>query len=286
MKKYIAMILALIAALNLCACGNTNSTTPSTSESIPVTENSAPTEPAIPNLDMFEGTWKALEYSSVTPDECFTIHADGTMKYHGKVYTWTAEKLPETSRNEMEITAADADGNNVYTIRLQRTPDDTYVANFRSFGNVMGTGTDFYRDTDYTVVELTKDNVLDYVETEEKYEFKVNDDGFTETVAHKLYIRFKDSVGYLSEGNVNFITKSTHQEIHFEAKPENFTLGEIKATSNKGSLNRVWLTGGSESYCYTTTWWVTNPGEAFKTAFTFHELIGVEWCDGRVFLPK
>lgn len=283
MKKYIAMILALIVALSLCACDKTVNENNNT-ESVPSNEQSVPTEPAIPNLDMFVGAWKPLNYNSVTPNESFTIQADGTMKYHGKEYTWTAEKLPESSINEMKITATDSEGKNTYTIRLKRTPDDTYVANFRNYGNVMGSGTDFYRDADYTVVELTNDNVLDYVETEEKFVFDTNNDGYTKTVEHKLYVRFKDSVGYLSEGNVNFITKATYQEVHFEAKPGNHTLGEVKSTSNNGSLNRVWLSGGSESYCYTNTWWVTYPGEAFTVAFTFNELIGVEWCDGRVFL--
>ncbi|MBO5322631.1 MAG: hypothetical protein J6A88_00810 [Oscillospiraceae bacterium] len=284
MKKYIALILTLVMALSLCACGNTNDEKTNEPESNPTIEESIPTEPSIPNLEMFVGAWSALKYNSVVPNDSFSINADGTMKYHGKEYTWTAEKLPESSINEMEITAADAEGNNAYTIRLKRTPDDTYVANFRKYGNVMGSGTDYYRDADYTVVELTEDNVLDYVETEVKFVFDTNSDGFTKTVEHKLYIRFKEGVGYLSVGNVNFVTKATYQDVHFEAKPGNYTLGEVKSISDNGSLNRVWLTGGSESYCYTTTWWVSKPGEAFKVAFTFNELTGVEWCDGRVFL--
>ena len=292
MKKYIAMILTLVLALSLCACGNNsenNMNANTNLESNPTSESSVPSEPSvpeIPNLDMFVGTWKLIEANSYAQAQTFTINADYTMTCDGEAYTWTADELSASSIYEMEITVKDQSDSPVFTIRLQRTPDDTYSANFRNYGNVMGSGTDFYRDEDYSVVELTEENVLEYVETENKFVFDTDKEGFTKSVAHKLYIRFKDSVGYLSNGNVNFTAKGTYQNVRFEAKPGNHTLGEVKSTSDSSSLNGVWLSGGSESYCYTTTWWVSQPGEAFETAFTFYELIGADWCNGRVFILK
>ncbi|MBE6978381.1 MAG: hypothetical protein E7438_07130 [Ruminococcaceae bacterium] len=289
MKKYFALILALALALSLCACESTtldtnhdDNDTPATTEA---TVPSEPAEPEIPNLNMFVGTWKRFTESSLNPNESFTLNANGTMLKDGKTYTWTATETPQSYLYEMEISVKYED-TDAFTIRLQRTPDDTYMANFRNSGNVMGSGTDFYRDEDYTVVELTEDNLLDYVESRVEFEYETDKDGYTQGTYRKLYIGFKDTVGYPSYGNANFISTTTYQEVTFDAKPDGYTLGEVKNVYTNLSINGVWLTGGDGCWCSSTYNWSVESGQTNTILWDFDVLTGVDFCSGRVFLLR
>lgn len=305
MKKLISMILTLAVALSLCAC-NTEKPDMDRDDSAPVTPSyiedttppsSEPAEPEIPNLSMFVGQWVYMATNSTERDDTFTINADGTLEYEDKIYTWSAQLASENANYEMliHVMCPSEPGNPYattlypYTIRLTRTPENTYVANLGRTGG-MGTGTDFYRVGDYEVVELTNENVTDYLESEEYFSYGTDDFGYTCRIYRYTTVQFKEGVGFPSWCVANFVYRITEKEVTFDEKPEGYTLGQTM-TCYEGQPN-VWETSTPNvtgkypySFYFTYAWFGNEGGEKLTETVSFHELLGADKIVGKVYIP-
>lgn len=155
MKKIVCILMAVITALSLAACGaspETNEPNPGQKPSQNVSESASssvapsstkPAEPEVPNLNMFVGDWAFLQTDGNASDETFTINADGTMEKDGKIYSWKYRTPDWDDDFELKLTAYLMVGqegynpngesyNHGYTIKFTRTEEDTYTVTSRN----------------------------------------------------------------------------------------------------------------------------------------------------------
>ncbi len=307
MKKLIAIILSLVTALSLCACGakepvdepkNPSQSAQEGEQTQPKDsqpEATQPEQPQIPNLDMFVGKWNIVEENFLTEVATFEIKADGTLEANGETLTWTAEKAHPDSKYEMilkvEYPADPSFPNSVPTrafdLRLTRTPENTYVAEKR-LTQMSTTGDQFYREGDYEVVELNDQNAMEYLQEEQAYyTFDVKNDKEYKVVRNEE-IKFKDGLGALSYCSGGLVMETTYVEIRLTGDAKDFTEGAV--TSTNVNEDGVWSNiriNEPRQYTYTLYWFgevgsadLQKPG-----SMECNHLIGTKDISGYVFIP-
>lgn len=312
MKKIICMLLAAMTALSLTACGADNNVekepsaqNPSQTASTPASSSDQNKEPEIPNLELLVGQWVFMQTKDGQSDETFTIKADGTMEKDGKLYSFKVREPDWDDDFELKLTAYLMEGqegwnatsdshNHCYTIKLTRSPENTFIAavkdekagQFAQYQN-------FFRTDDYTMVELTKENMLQYLELEQHFSYATNDFGFTERIDNHIQVRFKEGVGYPSYCVAKFVFHMTTKEVTFEDKPEGYTLGAtVKEEEGKpllmgGGTPEVTVQYAYEFY-YTERWSYMGEnlgGQTHTCEMIFFALIDAEAIIGRVYIP-
>lgn len=290
MKKLIAMILALVATLSLCACAGKD--TAKQSKQIPEEKKEA--QSRIPNLDMFVGQWRIVDEEQ---DLTFTVNADGTLEQDGKTLTWTVRQAHPDREYEMILKAehpADPDFPDstsffAFELYLTRTPENTYVAEMLK-SEMATRGDEYYRPCDYEVVELTVDNVLEYLQCDEYYTFRAFPDTLTE---YELYryteITFKEGVGAPSHcyGDLSY-----HVTLVSVTMDETgYTEGEIVDSYNLPGgtlLTRFDLnTSYPYQFYYDYSLWGAPGSDDLQEAqkVLHHELTGAQKISGYVYIP-
>jgi hypothetical protein len=264
-----------------------------------------PAEPEIPNLDMFVGEWAYLQDSSSEREWNMVINADGTLTGDNLfldadvVYEWTMSSIDKPDPDKIKLSVKKHKDYSlpnemrfdVCTITLTRTKENTYIANVKR--SSMGTGTDFYRVGDYEVVELTAENMMQYLELEQEFKYITNEFGYTQRIENWTSVRFKEGVGFPSFCTAKFRYQMTTKEVTFDEKPDGYTLGATVKTEEGEPLiyggGTPQVTGRYAYEFYFTEYWSymdTNMGGQTHTCeMTFYELIGADAIVGKVFIP-
>lgn len=310
MKKIICMLMAVVTALSLTACGANNDAENNAPNSKPSqnTEPSSfsrPEDPQIPYLDKIVGQWAFMQTKDGQSDEIFAIKANGTMEKDGKFYSFKVREPDWDDDFELKLTAYLMEGqegynpsseshNHCYTIKFTKSPEDTFIAAVKDEKAGQFAGYDeFFRTDDYTVVELTKENMLQYLELEQHFNYATNDFGFTERIDNQIQVRFKEGVGYPSYCVAEFVFHMTTKEVTFADKPEGYTLGATVREEDGEPM----LIGGSTpevtvkyayQFSYTERWSFMGDnlgGETHTCEMIFFELIDAQAIIGRVYIP-
>lgn len=306
MKKAMTMILVLMTALSLCACGAKQSADAPKDRPVPENqqaevlgeipqETNQPDAPTVPNLDMFVGKWNIVEADFLDEITMFDIKADGTMEMNGETLTWTAEKASPNSSYEMLLTVqypADPSYPNslpvkAFDLRLTRTPENTFVAEMRQT-QMSTSGDQYYREADYQVVEITDANAMQYLEqVPEFYTFEAKN-GNEYRVVRNGEIKLKDHVGALSYCVGNLIFEKSYVEVRLTDAADDFTEGNVVNTyvDEQGVFDTIRI-DSSRQYTYTVSWFGT-PGSPDLQRVGLMEccrLVSTQDISGYVFLP-
>lgn len=314
MKKMICTLLAVVAALSLTACGNqenmdnNNPATPGSSPSQNMETSSSANQnddSQIPYMDKIVGQWAFMQTKNGQSDETFTIKPDGTMEKDGKLYSFKVRRPDWDDDFELKLTAYLMEGqegydpqgeayNHCYTIKFTQSPDDTFIAAVKDEkSGRFAQYYDFFRTSDYTMVELTLENMLQYLELEQHFNYATNDFGYTVRIDNMIQVRFKEGVGFPSYCTSVFVFHMVTKEVTFDEKPEGYTLG---ATLSEEDGQPLLMGGGtpevtgeySYQFNYTERWSYVSEnlgGETHTCEMIFFELIGAEAIVGRVYIP-
>lgn len=305
MKNIVCILLAVITALSLIACGNSETPTqsPAQQQATQMPETTAAAKEDNPFLEMLVGQWELVQTRNEDLQESFTIHADGTMEMDGKVYTWQMKEGIAGDGYELKLTARLMEGqegydpqsdNLCYVMKLERTAENTYIASVRDEN--AGRFADeqlFFRTCDYTVVELTLENMLQYLELEQEFVYVTNDFGFTERIDLWTRVRFREGLGYPSYCVAKFVFSKTVREVTFADRPDHYTLGATVYTEEGPADFLQYETPNVTSrmayeFCVSERWSYVSDnmgGETHTCQMTFYELIGAEIILGRIYIP-
>lgn len=254
------------------------------------------------DMDKILGRWVVADEWG--EDDCNTmdILPDGTLTVTGGIldagvdYEWALRSVEankvklEVKRakhyygpNEMRPTAA--------YITFTRTKENTFAANVKV--SSLGSGEDYYRAGDYQMVELTAENVMQYLELEQSFRYATNDLGFTERIDNYVEVRFKEGVGQPSYCKANFRFHMITKEVTFEDKPDGYTLGAtVKEEDGEPFIIQYGKPELTAKYAYqfyfAERWSYVDDnlgGQTHTCEMTFYELIGAENVVGYVFIP-
>lgn len=310
MKKIICTLMAVVTALSLAACGANNDAENNAPNSKPSqnavpSSSSRPEEPRIPYMDKIVGQWAFMQTRDGQSDETFTIKADGTMEKDGKLYSFKVREPDWDDDFELKLTAYLMEGqegydpsgetyNHCYTIKFTKSPEDTFIAAVKEEkAGRFADYEDFFRTDDYTVVELTRENMLQYLELEQHFNYATNVFGYTERIDNLIQVRFKEGIGYPSYCVAKFVFHMTTKEVTFEEKPDGYTLGATVREEDGepllfGSGTPEVTVQYSYQFSYTERWSFMGEnlgGETRTFEMIFFELIDAQAIIGRVYIP-
>ena len=307
MKKMIAMILAMMTVLSLCACG-ANQPAPETGKpAASVSQTTQPavtqpeatqpeaTRPQIPGLDLFVGTWHIVEENALTKVAAFTIREDGTLEANGEILTWTAQEAPSDRSYEMvlKVQASTDSGNPnslstwAFDLYLTRTPENTFVAEMRR-SQMATTGDAFYREGDYEVVELNDENAMEYLQQVPEYNAfqKKSDQEYRVVRSGKIQLR--EGLGALSYCTGTFVFDVTYVELFLTEAADSFTEGKVTGTSvdDQSTFDTIRI-GEPREYNYTLYWFGTQGSAGLKLPGyrECRQLTGMKGASGYIFIP-
>lgn len=307
MKKMIAMILALMTVLSLCACGANQPApetgTPATSASQttqpavtqPAATQPEATQPQIPGLDLFVGTWRIVEETFLTKVATFTIHEDGTLEAGGEILTWTAQEAhPDRSYDMILKVQSSADSSNpnslptwAFDLYLTRTPENTFVAEMRR-SQMATTGDVFYREGDYEVVELNDGNAMEYLQQVPEYNAFQKKSDQEYSVVRSGKIQLKEGLGALSYCTGTFIFDVTYVEMFLTEAADGFTEGKVTGTTvdDQSTFDTIRI-GAPREYNYTLYWFGTQGSAGLKLPGNMEcrQLTGTKGASGYIFIP-
>ena len=310
MKKIICMLLAVITVLSMAACGNQmempkpEKNPASMPEQVQIQETTTQpaTEPEMneeSKTEKYLGTWNNMANGATSLAYTFTIHADGTLTGSGYIfeegvcYTWKESNTYNMDENAIVLTVRkgnDYDSFELCSIKLVLSEDNTYIAQIK---RGMGATVYFFRPCDYEVIELTMENMMDYLVMEQYFSYDVNEFGYTKRIYNNVDVRFKEGVGRPSYCLAEFVFNMVTKEVTFEDKPSGYTVGNTQYTEE----GKPTLWGGStpcvtgdQSYgfYFTEMWDMLNKnlgGETRTFDMTFYELIGAEAVVGKIYIP-
>ena len=309
MKKLICMLMAAVTALSLAACGTEGDTETKKKrepqvEQIPTTSTVAqPAGPEEAYVDRFVGDWVMMGKNG--EEETFTLCADGTMQKDGVQYTWKAwapdwndDYLLKLSVYLMEGQEGWHSGgdsyNHSFTIKFTETQDHTLLAAVKDEkAGYYAKYYDYIRVNDYQIVELTVENMLQYLELKQSFSYGTNDFGYTEVIDNEICVQFKEGVGFPSYCTALFTYRMTTKEVTFAEKPGEYTVGSTVYVQ-EGEPN-IWSNGNPEltgeykySFYYTEYWDMFQQnlgGETYTCEMIFFELIGAKALVGKVYIP-
>ena len=302
MKKIICMLLAVITVLSMAACGSQveqpepekNTTTMPEKMENQGTSTQPSSKPEVTEenkMEKYLGEWVYMSNGGSSLKYTFTVFPDGTLTGSGYVfeedvcYLWEEGNSDDSDTVVLCVSKRNDFGS--FSIQLTLSEDNTYIAKMKTG---LGTPVYFYRPCDYEAIELTKENMLDYLVLDQYFSYDVDSFGYTNRIYNNVDVRFKEGVGRPSYCVANFVFKMVDKEVIFAEKPEDYTVGITKDTK-EGKPN-VWggstpnVTGSLSYGFYFTEQWKGNVGGQTHTCdMTFYELIGAENVTGYVYIP-
>lgn len=281
MKRVIVSFLVVVMSLSLCACGQSGSDAQSElyekyqgiidnlenghyQNAIDLIENMAEQNSGDANADADSdhktdsdkpvltpeqiawqnnavGTWFPDESASKDGHTGFTLKDDGTCVVDGKDYTWTIGNASETNA-QIEV----LDGQTkVHMLQFSLHSDFGYkkasLYTYSDAYSAHSTNGTYYRDGDYSVVEITNDNWQDYFEIKEVISVKENPFGEISQFYGYTYFVLKDTCGVanvaLSSGGVECQFVSACQDVTVDLT--NLTYAPVGEVHNTSQRNRT-----------------------------------------------
>lgn len=220
MKKAISLLLILVMCLSICACNGENANPSKSVESsfdtttgkpteVPTSSptvaptvgpTSAPTDPTededqLPSLfqrwiNRMTGTWFTTSDKD-KPFDAFTVNNDGTIIINGECYTIHMTTLETWKWASLSICKGDTE---VYSMRVDLEEDGQLSMAF-----IPSFGIKYFRNDQYDVVSITKDNWLDYYEF--YWEYKPHVNGFDEVESAQCWFGFRLKETYSTIAN-------------------------------------------------------------------------------------
>ncbi len=200
----------------------------------------------VPALTPEQIAWKTKAVGTWIPDKTasegghtgFTVKDDGTCVVDGKNYTWA---IGNASENSAQLNVLDGQ-TKVYLLNLSVHSGYGYnrasLYTYTSEHNSTSTNGSYYRNEDYTVVEITNDNWQDYFEIKEVLSGKKNAFGEINEFWGHTYFQLKDGTvnSALSSGGTEYQYVSTCQEITVDLTNMTYTpVGEVKNTADRNN---------------------------------------------------
>ncbi len=243
MKRILALMLALMMCLSLCACGGGNDT-PTTGQNEQLDNNppsaqETPTETTVPEttqtvipshplLKNIYGDWTIIDAEqgekAGSPCSAFSINEDGTCVADDRNGTW---KINESTTNEEHLWIdVYFDGTYEYCISYYIW-NNTDKVNIGSYpGTFLITG-GFMKSDSIVSVEITPENWMEYFEITEIEEYVVDDFGdfeyFTKEWCLTLKPEYEPIYGKEYE-NLAFEISYTIADTNFEFDHDNKTI--------------------------------------------------------------
>lgn len=263
MKKWIAMLLAAILCLSLCACGSSKYEKYDTIidaleqkdyegaieeiYKLYLAENGGeaggddqdPTDESEADPDMLK--WQELapseyiakSYNEDKPVDNFTLNADGTCLVEGKSLNWLLDSADE---NYAAINVMDGMVK-AYRINLNLYEEGYVTASlgfFQDEYSTSGVDANFFRSANLTAIELTVDNWQDYFEPYEHISITKNSFGEITGIDVSRYMVVKEAYGFvvadLSKVAVEYTYSDVRQKVTADPNAGTYTLGEIVDT--------------------------------------------------------
>ena len=273
MKRVITLLLVAALSVSLCACGLLPNAQSKKYEkyqtiidslengnydnAIGIIENMAQqesgsadseTDSTKPTLTPEQIAWQTDAVGTWTPDESatkdghtgFVIMSDGICTVDGQKYSWT---IGNASKTSARIDVQDGQ-KMVYELHISVNEDYGYKRasmnarlDEQSWQSTSGA---YYRNEDYTIVEITNDNWQDYFEVKEVIKLKENSFGEVDEFWGYTYFRMKDTCGVvnstLSSVAMEHSSVSTCQDITVDLENKTYMpVGNVKNTSNNNS---------------------------------------------------
>ncbi len=261
MKKLFCMILALIMVMSLCACGKKPSNHGHNDSSVNGngTNQNAHTGNADPDSDTnveaikaaLIGTWVPFNSNKYEDgSNVITFNADGTIDMLGETYTWEVTSAKSAEAGYLAL----YDGETKFYTAEYEIKDK--VLNYLCFERVKGAddkyrlsdeysiyATGYYKESDFTIIEINSDNFADYFEMKEF--ISVTKDSFgdaTKITIHQGLV-FKEEYGKV---NLSISQGAFEYSYHLQSKYEvtadkttgEYTYGEKVKDGNPGTRIR------------------------------------------------
>ncbi len=318
--KLISLIMAIATLLTLAACGNdevknnddganespvVESSSPETSEDSSVIDNSDnsnvsdESSESIPEKETFPfaGTWNEVQYNANPQEDYVVFDENGDCKVYRDV---NSDSSPYVVEYELIDELDDFTwGDNIelrykryYSVSIMKF---TFMGNHYSirFHDSDRSYSYYYREedlTDYDVVELTAENVTQYIEEVYVLTPKTNGYGEIYNLEARIIVKFKDGLGaasfILAELNYNTVYKSAT----YNAETGKIILGEAFETyESKKTYDASFCAGGTISTSYqhwSERYTVNDDGTYFIKSVELHEFTGAEKIIGKVYVPK
>ena len=302
MKKIVSLLLVIASLLSLTACGGNsaptelttaphNSTTPpivsgnESNSTDPTTETSPEAEPF-----PFAGTWRKIQKTAEKTETCYVIDEDGNMKHY-----ITADSEPyeyQLANHDFSATDRCFTFRNEYgtakTLEFEIKDSLYYISEYEfSYGY-----TYFYREEDYVdydVIELTPENVAQYLDTCYNIWYEKDDYGDITHIYADPKGTFKEGLGLGSYllGELNYDVWSC--TLTYDLSTEEYTLGEILEKQKTGCTTRFQFCAIGDydrSYAYPSVFEENDDGTYRVRDQVYYEFIGAEKVIGKVFVPK
>lgn len=292
MKKMIAMILALVAALSLCACGGQQSAPEPqepTCEQPQITTQSTTTEfddvIIYPAMEPYLGTWVLAQEKADYTEKTITFNPDGTAQYNGAKYTWKLDPgewlgsiwLNLVSVNDPADTSYHEKSDHITTY----TTDDGTIYLYHDDG--------FFFHQDYLAqfekVTLTAENICDYLEVVDDYTYTTDDLGRLSHAVHSYSTRFAEGLGLASwcVGEMTHVFSTYDITFYTEAGTEK--MGNLIKSYEQTELKRMLNIPDDMEYRDSVALYFDDQGESCKE-ITMMELIGADPVIGVAYVPK
>lgn len=310
MRKRVALVLVPVLLMCLWGCHAEEEpvttlptvslgtvTLPTVQQTEPsVTEPSQPAEPEQIDPQMFVGQWKFLADSVVDTGMTFTINEDGTLIKEGRSYKWEAEQADPASKYEvlLRVQYDRKPGKpitvhqNSFLLYLDRTLENTYIATLVS--DDQSASSDFYRVSDYEILELTAENMMEYMQCTRYFTYSTTDAGYTSNIYCYTRIGFREGVGQPSFCQTLLQYAVSEVEVTFEEKPSRYSQNVVLRTYEDqpqtwgGQITKV---TGRTPFTFSDGYeWPDNKGGSTLTKIIrYWELTGGEQVFGRVYIP-
>ena len=304
-RKFRITALLLTAATifgMLCGCSSkeapasrTQNDQPSYAESdttsqVPTTKADGSSEDYIvdPNMEPYLGTWVLAQENAEYTEMTITFNPDSTLEHNGATYTWTVEDNPDplgTIRIKL-VSVNDPDTAKLHKesdLLLTEQADDGTIYFWHNDG--------YYFHEDYLAqfdkVTLTSDNVCDYLQVHNYFNYGHDDFGHLNLYSHKYEVNFKDGMGLASWCVAEIEKEFTKYNATFYDQDGAEQLGDIIDSYQRTDLYKF-FNFQRGNHCETGDWYMIalNDQGEFHRELTFVEVVGADEIIGVAYVPK
>ena len=299
MKKLVSMLLVIATLLSLTACGGNNTpsdttTTPDNSTTAPIvseeengiTETTPEAEPF-----RFAGTWRLVQKTATPSEKRYIIDEYGNMEYYSgfdsEPSKYTFLKQEKTDDQWIVV----FEGNTGWTTSLMFGLVDGHYCITEYDSNERDTQY-FYREEDYAdydVVELTTENVAQYLDNSYNIWYHTDDYGEITDIFVATYPTFKKGLGlgsfFLGEVNYN----KSYKMLTYDPNTEEYTIGETVSTWEWEYTDEFCFCAIGDyhrSFASAADCQKNDDGTYLLKEIETYEFIGAEKVIGKVFVPK